>query len=76
MTKIARIALDLHEHQQTSGDQGAFLLSLNGDPLTARWVPKAHCDKIADGKFRIEPWKAEQEGLLNPPSHKQGRLDL
>ena len=71
-----RVTLHLHEHYATSGDKAAYLLSVDGDEIRARWVPKALCEKLKDGTFSIERWKAVQEGLLTPPSVTQGRLAL
>lgn len=71
-----RITLDLHQHQETPSDAGAYLLSLNGDVIHAHWIPKSLCQRVADGKFSIDHWKARQSGFLIPRGIGQGRLDF
>jgi hypothetical protein len=68
-----RITLDLHCHRDTTGEHGAWLLSRDADS-EASWVPKSLCTKVADGKFKIERFKATQCGFLVVSSTKQGRL--
>jgi hypothetical protein len=74
---MTRITLDLREHQETHGDNGAWLLSRDADDVIhARWIPKSLCRKIADNRFEIEPWKARQSGFLIPRGPGQGRLEF
>jgi hypothetical protein len=71
-----RVTLDLHLHQETAGDNGAWLLSHDGEETNAKWIPKSLGEKIADGKFSIDGWKARQSGFLIPRGIGQGRFDL
>lgn len=71
-----RITVDLHQHQETQGDKAAFLLSLDGDVVHAKWIPKSLCSRVADGKFLIDGWKARQSGFLIPRGPGQGRLEF
>lgn len=71
-----RLRLDLHQHQETQGEKAAYLLSLDGDVIKARWILKSLCKRIADGKFEIDAWKARQCGFLISRGPGQGRLEF
>lgn len=71
-----RITLDLRQHQETPTDEGAYLLSIDGDVIRAKWIPKSLCKRLADGKFAIDAWKARQCGFLIPRGIGQGRLEV
>lgn len=71
-----RVTLELHQHQETQGDNSAWLLSLNGDVVHAKWIPKSLGERIADGKFSIDYWKAREAGFLIPRGLGQGRLEF
>jgi hypothetical protein len=71
-----RVTLDLHQHQETHGDNGAFLLSVGDDVIHAKWIPKSLCKRLADGQFSIDRWKARQSGFLIPRGIGQGRMDF
>lgn len=68
-----RITLELHYHRDTSGAAGAFLLSRDAESRP-EWVPKSLCSKVADGKYSIERFKAEQLGFLIVRDARQPRL--
>lgn len=71
-----RITLDLHQHQETPSDDGAYLLSVDTDVIHAKWIPKSLCSRQADGKFSIDRWKARQSGFLVPRGIGQGRMEF
>lgn len=73
MTASDRITLDLMFHRETNGDAGALLLARDSDSEPA-WVPKSLCRRIADGKYSIERFKAEQCGFLIVRDARQPRL--
>jgi hypothetical protein len=72
-----RITLDLHQHNETHGDNSAWLLSRDKDDVIgAKWIAKSLGKKLADGRFEIDAWKARQAGFLIPRGVGQGRFDL
>lgn len=68
---VTRIVLDLTEHEKTDD---AYRLSASGRLKNSEWIPKSLCEKLAEGKFRIEVWKANDVGFWPSVNFKQGRL--
>lgn len=69
-----RVEIDLTLHHETSGDKAAFFLSRSGDMKDGQWVPKSVARQVAEGKFSVERWKAEQCGFLIVRDASQMRL--
>lgn len=73
----SRVTLDLYQHNETHGENSAWLLSIEKDDVIhAAWIPKSLGQKLADGRFSIDHWKARQAGFLIPRGIGQGRLDF
>lgn len=79
-----RIPLHLYQHEETDK---AILLSPNGNPVGAEWIPRefveatstlAPCKpfgrQVQAGGFSIEEWKAKGLGWLTSEDEKQGSL--
>lgn len=67
-----RVELELVKLHETPD---ALLLARAGDERNGKWVPKQFATRIADGKFSIERWAAQEKGLLTPVDNvRQGSL--
>lgn len=70
------VTLDLHQHHVTATEEGAYLLSADGEHRNAKWIPKRLCQRLADGRFNVARFKAVELHWLDETSIKQGRLSL
>lgn len=81
-----RIPLNLYQHDETDK---ALLLSTNGNPVGAEWIPREFVEAqtalrpcnpfgrdLHGGRFSIEEWKAKELGWITTENEGQGSLPL
>ena len=47
------VDIEVIVHHETKGDNGAFLVSLDGERKNAKWVPKSVVEIERRGKFHV-----------------------
>ena len=59
--KIDIVDLALHKHGES---KRALLVSDDGNPSRAKWIPKSQVEDYGDGTFALPEWLAKEKGFI------------